>query len=410
MGRLIPYRRGNSLGIALGVERMDDSVALPKDTRGTKERERLRALVLRSLKEQGYDVDGPRPTPPTISSKDDLRALHAPSVAHRLERAAGELRRYEDRLIKHIASGDEIDPERILPELVLVTRGSHEERLFRFASLHWSIPVSSGYGRRLRFLVVDGHNGKLIGIIGLGDPVFNVGVRDRWIGWDFRARKERLQQVMDAFVIGAVPPYSQLLMGKLVAMLLVSREFHAAFAAKYGQRISRIANRPLADRLALITTTSALGRSSLYNRLTFDERLLFISAGFTEGYGEFHFTNGVYGAISRYAREVCRPTERNMLWGGGEGFRNRREVIRKSLMSLGLTSELVYHGIQREVFVVPVASNATEYLRGQHARLRPRTHSLKQLFAHFRERWLLPRAERDQRYRDFDANSYRLWS
>jgi hypothetical protein len=258
--------------------------------------------------------------------------------------------------------------------------------------------------------VVDASNDKLIGIIGLGDPVFNVGVRDRWIGWDFAARKERLQQVMDAFVIGAVPPYSQLLMGKLVAMLLLSREVHSAFASKYGQQTSRIAGRPLADRLALITTTSALGRSSLYNRLTFDGRRIFVSAGFTEGYGEFHFTNGVYGAISDYAREVCEPTERNVLWGGGDGFRNRREVIRKSLISLGLTSEMVYHGIQREFFVVPVASNAAEYLRGQHIRLRPKTYTVRQIFAHFRERWLLPRADRDHKYRDFEAASYRLWS
>lgn len=373
------------------------------------DREKLRALVLRALKKQGYDVRGSRPTPPTIRSKDELRALHAPSVGHRVERAAGELRRYEDRLIKHIASGREIDPERISPTLVPVTRGSHEERLFRYASLHWSVPVSSGYGRRLRFLVLDSHNEKLMGIIGVGDPVFNVGVRDQWIGWDLNARKERLQQVMDAFVIGAIPPYSQLLMGKLVAMLLVSRELHSAFAVKYGHRVSRISNRSLADRLALITTTSALGRSSLYNRLTFDGRRLFVSAGFTAGYGEFHFTNGIYDAISQYARDVCEPTERNELWGGGDGFRNRREVIRKTLTSLGLSTELVFHGIRREFFVVPAASNATQYLRGDHVRLRPKTHSMKQLFDAFRERWLLPRAERDHRYQDFDVDSYRLW-
>jgi hypothetical protein len=373
------------------------------------DRKALRALVLKALKQQGYDVRGSRPTPPTITTKDDLRALQAPSVGHRVERAAGELRRHEDRLIKYIAYGREVDPERIRPTLVPVTRGSHEERLFRYASLHWSVPVSSGYGRRLRFLVIDSYNEKLIGIIGVGDPVFNVGVRDRWIGWEFEARKERLQQVMDAFVIGAIPPYSQLLMGKLTAMLLVSRELHDAFATKYGHRVSRISNRSLANRLALITTTSALGRSSLYNRITFNGQRLFVTAGFTEGYGEFHFTNGIYDAISDYARKVCLPTERNELWGGGSGFRNRREVIRKTLMSLGLTTELVYHGVRREFFVVPAASNAPQYLRGEHVRLRAKTYSLDQLFDAFRERWLLPRAERDRRYEVFDADTYRLW-
>jgi hypothetical protein len=383
---------------------------LPRgDTLAGIDPEEVRGLVLRSLKKQGYKVGGPRPTPPTISSKDDLRALHAPSVAHRLEQAERQLGRFEDRLLTDIASGEDVDPARIRPYLVAVRRGSHEERLFRYASLHWSIPVSSGYGRRLRFLVLDSQNEKLIGIIGLGDPVFNVGVRDRWVGWDLEGRRERLQQVMDAFVVGAVPPYSSLLLGKFVAMLLVSREVHQAFSDKYGDRKSRIANRALANRLALITTTSALGRSSLYNRLKFKGRPVFVSAGYTEGYGEFHFSNGVYGAIARYAQEACEPTERNPLWGGGSGFRNRREVIRKSLISLGLTSELVYHGVRREFFVVPAASNAPEYLRGQHALLRPRTPWSKQLFAAFRERWLLPRAEWDCRYRDFDPQSYRLW-
>jgi hypothetical protein len=31
------------------------------------------------------------------------------------------------------------------------------------------------------------------------------------------------------------------------------------------------------------------------------------------------------------------------------------------------------------------------------------------LFGWFRERWLLPRAARDDSYRSFEAESYRLW-
>jgi hypothetical protein len=258
-------------------------------------------------------------------------------------------------------------------------------------------------------LVVDQANDKLMGIIGLGDPVFNLGARDKWIGWSLSDRKERLQQVMDAFVIGAIPPYSQLLVGKFVALLLVSSELHRAFSRKYGDGVSRIANRKLERRLALVTTTSALGRSSLYNRIRMRDRKVFVSAGFTEGSGEFHFTNGVYDAMSTFARTTCTPSERHEAWGGGTGFRNRREVIRKTLMSVGLTSELVYHGVQREVFIVPVASNAREYLCGRHKRLRQRTYPMAELFDYFRARWLLPRAARDARYLDVSSNDYRLW-
>ena len=46
-----------------------------------------------------------------------------------------------------IANGDEIDPEKIRPELIEARSGTRTGDLFRFATLLWSIPVSQGYGR-----------------------------------------------------------------------------------------------------------------------------------------------------------------------------------------------------------------------------------------------------------------------
>jgi hypothetical protein len=54
------------------------------------------------------------------------------------------------------------------------------------------VPVSNGFGRRFRYLVWDGHNGKLISIIAIGDPVFNLSVRDNLIKWDVKCRGQRL--------------------------------------------------------------------------------------------------------------------------------------------------------------------------------------------------------------------------
>jgi Domain of unknown function (DUF4338) len=70
--------------------------------------------------------------------------------------------------------------------------------------------------------------------------------------------------------VGAVPPYASLLCGKLVAMPATSSEVQHAFERKYRGQQSRISRHLFDGRLALLTTTSALGRSSLYNRLTFD--------------------------------------------------------------------------------------------------------------------------------------------
>lgn len=370
-------------------------------------RDNLRAKILRSLRKQGFRRRNGLILPPTTCDKDHLRNLHATAVEHKLMRSAPGLRRHEGDLIGHIASGDSIDPTRLRPRLVEVQADSEDELLFRYAALHWAIPVSSGYGRRIRFLVIDQHTQKLIGIIGLGDPVFSMGVRDRWIGWDKEAHRIHLRNMMDAFVLGAVPPYSHLLCGKLVAMLVASREVRQAVERKYRARRSLIRRQVTDGQLALITTMSALGRSSIYNRLRYENRPLFHSLGYSQGSGEFHFSNGLYGVLFDYAARYCDATAKKSRWG--TGFRNRREVIRKALGKLGLPPDLLYHGIQREVFAIPLASNAREFLRGETSKLKRYNVSAEELFGWFRTRWLLPRASWDLRYRDFDPDSYRLW-
>jgi hypothetical protein len=88
---------------------------------------------------------------------------------------------------------------------------------------------------------------------------------------------------------------------------------------------------------------------------------------------------------------------------------NRRETVRKCLVSLGLSDDWLYHGIQREIFVIPLASNAAEFLRGEHVELEAYNQSAAELFDWFRERWLLPRAEKNKKYLEFDPETYRLW-
>src|SRR5690606_23624646 len=242
----------------------------------------LQDRIIRSLQAQGFRVRNGTILPPNELSKERIRQLHETAVKHRIERAKDGLFRKETELLQCIASGNEIAPTRIRPRLVEVLPESNEELLFRYASLHWSIPVSSGYGRRLRFLVVDEQNGKLMGLIGLGDPVYSLGPRDTWIGWTSADRRKRLRNVTAAVVLGAVPPYSFLLCGKLVAMLVASDTVRDAFKRKYGGARSVIRRKTHDGRLAMSTTTSALGRSSVYNRLRLGERTLYQSVGFTK--------------------------------------------------------------------------------------------------------------------------------
>lgn len=368
----------------------------------------LKKLIIESLEEQGFKIDNDQVMPPDDISKDNVRNLHALAVRHRVEKGKEGLYRYEPRLLERIATGGEVVPEIIQPSLIEVSPDSEDELLFRYVSLHWSIPVSKGYGRRIRFLVVDQSNNKLIGIIGLGDPVIALAARDKWIGWDQSARHERLRYVIDAFVLGAVPPYSYLLCGKLIALLAASIDVRSRFFNKYRERHSLIQNRGHDIEPVLITTMSALGKSSVYNRLKYPNGPSYISVGYTSGYGEFHFSNGLYKDIAHYAHTNCSPTSKNKKWG--KGFRNRREVVRKVLLHIGISDEWMRHGLQREIFVVPLAANSREFLLGEQDNLILFRQSADNIFTWFRQRWLLPRAMRDLRYQKFAPESYQLWA
>lgn len=373
-----------------------------------KEAKRLRAAVLRSLRAQGFRVTGNRVSFRRKGDKRSIRKRHEHAVAKRIALARPSLSSTEDELLEFIASGDEVKPSAVKPRLKLVQPDTVESKIFRYACLHWSIPISDGYGRRLRFLVFDDSNGKLIGLFGLGDPVYSIDARDKWVGWDENAKAKRLYHVMDAYVLGAVPPYSRLLGGKLVALAAVSDEVREAFVARYTNHKAIISGKKREPHLVLLTTTSALGRSSLYNRVRFKGRIVYESIGFTRGWGEFHFSDGVYERLTNFAERHCEPTAKQEKWG--KGFRNRRELVRKALSSVGLSPAMMNHGIGREVFVAKFARNARSFLRGE-----TRTPFYYRLpfdaIAEFwKERWLLPRAERDQSYREFDAADWRLWS
>jgi hypothetical protein len=367
----------------------------------------LREAIIRSLRKQGYSVKRGLIQIPGNASKDDYRSLNKLAVKKKLEKSGPRVQRYENKLLEYIANGWEVIPESVCPKIVLVQSGSEHELLFRYACLHWSIPVSAGYGRRLRFLVFDESNDKLIGLFGLGDPVYAMQARDKWVGWDRETKAERLYHMMDAYVLGAVPPYSFLLGGKLVAMLACSNEVRNAFQKKYKGHKSLIRKKKRPPYLALVTTTSALGRSSVYNRIRVNGREYWTSVGFTQGSGEFHFSNGVYDEMRAYVERYCEPTAKQDAWG--EGFRNKREVVRKCLSKIGLSGDLIYHGIRREIFAAPLGREALRFLRGEVSRPCFYDWSVVEISRNFIERWLLSRAERMPEYRGYDREQYRLW-
>ena len=345
----------------------------------------------------GYFVDGEL-------TKQKIRDLHAAQRVDVLERQRHFVEEHGSDLAAHFVSGNQIDPESIDPKLVQVSPNSLESRLFRFASLLWSVPVSQGFGRRLRFLVKDRQNDCLIGIFALGDPVFNLSARDNWIGWTHEDRRDRLVHVMDAYVVGAVPPYSQLIGGKLVAALMGSREVRRAYERKYLARQSVIRQRKHRARLVLLTTTSALGRSSIYNRLSIPDGPRFLRIGMTKGFGHFHLYGEMFDSLRAHLEEMEHPYASGHRFGMGPNWKLR--VARAALEDIGIDgNSILKHGIEREVYAIPLAKNWKKVLSGEHQRIRSLTKPAAEISKFCLERWIVPRSKRDTSFRSFDSSS-----
>jgi hypothetical protein len=247
-----------------------------------------------------------------------------------------------------------------------------------------------------------------MGIMALGDPVFNLRARDDAIGWNVRDRRQRLVNVLDAYVLGAVPPYSMILGGKLISCLVRSREVRDDFARRYGDTRGIISGKRKGAQLTVITTSSSLGRSSVYNRLKLGARTYFRSIGYTQGWGHFHVSDTLFAELRGYLRKQDHKYVDGHKFGQGPNWRLR--TIRAAFDALEFKADLLKHGIGREVFMCDLAGNAGSVLRGEVRKANYRgLQAVSEIGALARERWLVPRAERRPEYRDWTHEQfYRL--
>lgn len=363
----------------------------------------MRRHIRNELRQIGYRWDRNRFWRPPTDSKDGIRAFHAVQRLHKLNAAAAFVEESAPRLLKHFASGEDIDPTRVRPRIELVDRESENADVFKMASLTWSVPVSQGYGRRMRFVVWDESNWKIMGIIGLADPVFNLGVRDEDIGWNAGMRAKRLVNVMDAHVLGAVPPYNTLLGGKVVSCLIRSRDVRDLFRRKYASYQGIISGRRKSASLAVVTTSSSLGKSAVYDRLKLGGVQYFAPVGFTSGWGHFQVSEALFEEMRSYLRSRRHPYARNHQYGEGSNWRLR--VVRATLGLIGMPPDLLRHGVRREVFISRLANNADTFLCG---RSKKPTYSgllsVKEVGEMAVSRWLIPRASRRDDFRNWRAS------
>ena len=362
----------------------------------------LKRAIRRHFKTLGFTKNSEGELVLPGEGKAVVRQLHRAQRRHRLQAAQPFLDRALPKALPSFADGAEIDPNRIRLTLRVVKSDTPEADLFRVATMTWSVPVSVGFGRRMRYLVWDEGHDRLAGVIALGDPVYNLTVRDKVIGWSVHDRAERLVGLLDAYVLGAVPPYSFLLGGKAVACLIRSRDVYADFQAKYGSTVGVISGVEKGANLLAVTTTSSMGRSSVYNRLRLEGETYFDRIGYTIGWGHFHITDALFEQMRDYLRTRDHAYADHHKFGEGPNWRLR--TIRAALKALKINETVLKHGIKREVFIAKLATNAFDVLRTGEAEPNISTlPSVAEISDMPVERWMAPRAARGE-------IDYRSWT
>ena len=221
--------------------------------------------------------------------------------------------------------------------------------------------------------------------------------------------------VLDISVCGAIPPYSPLLGGKLVAMMLTSPAVIQAYAEAYRASPSIIASamagRPVIrePHLVLLTTSSLYGDPlNQYTRAavparevggTSAESVRYKELGKTLGQGSRHISDESVEEAELFLAQQADGHRVNSIFG--EGVNPRLRKIRGALDLCGFRSDhILEHGSPRVLYGVALASNFQAVLLGrtnQPEYILPQPDAAgvtARIAEYWRKRWLLGRIKK----------------
>ncbi len=365
----------------------------------TKEQKVLRRKIFRVLKEQGFKIN-PH-IRPAKASKDYYRKMQSMARLEQISIRQDFLRQFLPHAMKYCRDGKDIVPENIKLELRFVQPDSYEHHLFHWWNLvWWSVPYQHPYGRQMRFLLWDTAHDAPFGLILLQSPVLRMSIRDNYLGIPKNELDIWINKSMSAQRVGALPPYNDLLGGKMVALALTSNEIREAYRRKYNGVTTLMEKRVIEPDLLFITTTSAFGKSSMYDRLKYNGQLVGESIGYTQGAGSFHIPESFYEEIISYLDRKGV----NVVRGYGSGPSRKIKLINAAFTHLGLP-EFAYHGIKREFYLFPLVSNLRDVIHNGRKPVwyeRP----FHELASYWKDRWAIPRSKSMTRWKDFSSRSF----
>lgn len=223
--------------------------------------------------------------------------------------------------------------------------------------------------------------------------------------------------IMDIIICGAIPPYSHLLGGKLVCMLLASAQVRLDYHERYSGSPSEIASKMRgaqhakpAELVFLGTTSLYHVGSSQYNRIKIPAAdmggsgaIRYQRIGTTRGYGSVHFSARTRELLEEAVRDEHGATFITRTFG--EGVSPKLRLVREGLSTIGVDQDhFLRHQCRRIIYGVELAQNTKEFLRDEADQpkyfLPAETaedgkRCSEAIAEYWTRRWLAPRARRE---------------
>ena len=237
---------------------------------------------------------------------------------------------------------------------------SHKDNLIE----HWQTIrtlVSSSrndllLGRALRFLVRDKPTGKYLGILCLGGGLPTITVLNKEYDWDIKeefSRGGKITNTANGQVIIPVQPAGRLfLLGKLMALLCLSKPVVDKYEQMYGQK------------LVAIHTTALYGHKGISQ---YDNLKHYKNLGLTTGSSAIKVTNATYKKILVWLRKrypyqyFVHFIERNQ--HGNLRMRDKKNrILITTFKKLGFKEDEFFSGHRRLVYNSFLYSNAKDFL------------------------------------------------
>ena len=240
--------------------------------------------------------------------------------------------------------------------------------------------------------------------------------------------------LLELNVCGAIPPYNEILGGKLVALLATSPQVIHDYKERYGHKASEIASRLKgeavyrpADLVYVGTTSLYYVGSSQYNRLKIpgkifdtDFDIVWKKLGMTVGFGTMHISKATTQSLTEATSDGFNRINHVFGEGASPKMRLLTMAIRELLEATNDDSkDFSKHAMSRIVYGACLAKNTSDYLLGKadtpdyYTDISQFNNGTQKIIDYWRNRWLKSRLDFEpiyQRIRSFNKADFMVSS